>query len=336
MRREWSAWIKSRQWNEFEKLAKTDPSQPLADTVAELERGFPDKPDRRALRKVLFLLGQAGYKPQPIEEGETPAAPVPANLPAEMGYLASTNGMGETMVCYGRESGSVFRWLITELDNRGAVVDASEREVPVDQVEERTAAFRTLEAAGMTGAVVPADFARARIAEVVRKSKGLPSTIAYWRSTLDGVEPIPHPADSLPRDAEADPSKDLLWAFDETMTWRLEFGSMAILVDELGRMETEEGSAGADRNAERYSEAKAKAKALVVDRAVIEDHATRLLDLAYLFHLVKKPGVGELLAAADDLRARGSESFYADFLVQKTFMLYMSELTAASRGQDDE
>ncbi len=48
MRREWTGWIKNRQWGEFEKVAKTDPCQALADTVAELELGFPEKPDRKS------------------------------------------------------------------------------------------------------------------------------------------------------------------------------------------------------------------------------------------------------------------------------------------------
>src|ERR1019366_6525130 len=97
----WSGWIKTRQWSEFEKLAKVEPSQALTDTVAELELGFPDKPDRRALRKILFLLSQAGYEPRELEEhgGDEANFVEPLNV----AFIVSPDGAGDTVLTVGRE-----------------------------------------------------------------------------------------------------------------------------------------------------------------------------------------------------------------------------------------
>ena len=111
MRREWSVWIKTRQWSEFEKLAKVEPSQSLADTIAELELGFPDKPDRRALRKILFLLAQAGYEPREIEETVDDRPKVGA--PFSVAFMVSPDGSGDTVFTVGREEKGRVVWLIT-------------------------------------------------------------------------------------------------------------------------------------------------------------------------------------------------------------------------------
>src|ERR1700723_3120405 len=120
MRREWSGWIRTRQWSEFEKLAKVEPSQALTDTIAELELGFPDKPDRRALRKVLFLLAQAGYEPRDIEEPIVEQARLATPLAAA--FMVSPDGTGDTVLTVGREERGRVAWLIAHLTFRDGII----------------------------------------------------------------------------------------------------------------------------------------------------------------------------------------------------------------------
>ena len=109
MRREWADAIKNRRWDELERLAKWEPDQQLCDTIAELERGIAEKPDRKALRKILFMLAKAGFTPVPAESAEVSMAP--GGIPLAAAFMMSADATGDTPVTYGVESGSRFKWI---------------------------------------------------------------------------------------------------------------------------------------------------------------------------------------------------------------------------------
>lgn len=70
MRWEWSDWVRYRRWEQFELLAKHDPSQQLCDTVSELVKTIGSKADEKALKRVLFLMRNRGYEPNEPRAGD--------------------------------------------------------------------------------------------------------------------------------------------------------------------------------------------------------------------------------------------------------------------------
>lgn len=333
MRREWSGWIKNRQWSEFERLAKTDPNQALADIVAELERGFPEKADRRALRKVLFLLGQAGIKPQPIELPEEEAV---EEKPFEFGYLVSADGRGDAVVSYGVQEGKRVRWLVAHLNGKKGVTDAAEEDFNLEDSQLRVK--RLMESAPrpfISAAISPA-LAIGMVADAVAHTKGtLPPVVAYWRSRLREVEMPAHPAEALPRtETDASTRRRVPMMMDATLLWRLELGTAAPLLRELYEAQMDESLSEDEKN-ERTDAALAATRETAFDPETIRDHAHRLRDLAYLLHLNGEEGSGLLLDTLDDLRAKGPQSDYAIGMMDKTVVL-LAETLRSQGAQEEE
>lgn len=332
MRREWSGWIRERRWNEFEKLAKTDPDQTLTDTVAELERGFTEKGDRKALRKVLFLLSQAGYRPTPIEEMEPEGTP--KALPKEFALLESADSYGESVVTYGVQVGDRVRWLVANLSERSGITRAGEEEMPLETAEGHVQRLTQKEGSPFLAAVVSPEYALGRIANAVAKTKGVvPPVIAYWRSRLPAAAEIPHPAEEIPREEIGDETlKALPYEVEAALPWRLELGAVSPLLREIyeaqAEIEDQEEKAAASK---RAIEA---ARESLFTPDVVHDHANRLLDLAYLVHLHGKEGAGRIVYAADDLRQKGHLSEYGAGLLDKTlFVLIESFRKESQRAQ---
>jgi hypothetical protein len=324
MRREWSGWIKNRQWSEFEKLAKTDPNQALADVVAELERGFPEKADRRALRKILFLLGQAGIKPQPIE---LPEEEVVEEKPFEFGYLVSADGRGDAVVSYGVQEGKRVRWLVAHLNGKNGVTDASEEDFSLE--DSKTRVKNLMESAPKPFIAAPIDPALAigMVADAVAHSKGtLPPVVAYWRSRFREVTMPEHPAETLPREETDERTRRRVpMMMDATLLWRLELGVAAPLLRDLYEAQMDDALSDDEKNA-RTDAALEAARESAFTPGILRDHEHRLRDLAYVLHLRGEGGSGILLSTLDDLRAKGAQSDYAIGMMDKTVVLLAETL----------
>jgi len=326
MRREWSGWIRGRQWDELERVAKREPSQDLADTVRELELGLTDKADRRALRKILFLLANAGFRPTPIEDQS--AAPEVAPR-FEIAFMVSADASGDSVVTYGVEERGRVRWLVAHLNGARGVTRAGEEEQPLDRARAHVERLRQTDPRPFVSAEVPADFALGRIAEAVRGAKsGLPSVIAFWRGRLDGAPVVPHPGEKLPRaaDTTSEDRRRAALAMDESLLWRLELGVASPVLRELQAVRAE--AVDADDRKAKTEAAITRVRAQLFTPEVRLDHETRLLDLAYLLHLRGREGSPLLLAALDDLRERGADSDYARGVLDKTVVLLVNTLEA--------
>ncbi len=328
MRREWSSWIKARQWSEFEKLAKEDPSQSLADTIAELELGFPEKTDKRALRKVLYLLSQSGIEPREIEEfaHEVPA-PTP---PIEVAFMVSSDGLGDSIITYGREEKGRVHWLVAHINARTGVTRAVEDATTLDETHTKLIRLRNMVPTPYVAAEIPLEFAFSRLAEAISITKSLPPVMAYWRSSLPKQILPGHPTDSMPRAKVTEEDFEKFLSEDpSTQSWRLELGSLAPTVMELtdSRVDGEE-SAPIDK--EKWNAVMDSTRKQLFSEEVIKDHRLRLLDLAYLHALKGATHCNTILALADDLLELGSESFYAKQVSLRSLMMYMHALKAAN------
>jgi hypothetical protein len=312
MRREWSAWIKNRQWHEFEKLAKTDPSQPLADTVSELERGFPDKVDRKALKKVLFLLSRSGFVPSAILEGEY--APEELGLqefgPKEFGLLTTAACLGEIHCSYGYTKNDKQIWLHTTIHTTKGILKASEDTMTTESANIWHSRLTNSETETYLIAKVPGSYALGRIAEALANSKAVPSVIAMWRTL---IEKSSIPGDYMPKvsalEAPSDqwPSRATL---EPSLLWRLELGEVAPALDPL--VEIYSKRRGPDEVLlDRLETAMKPFREVAISDSVVKDHGRRLDDLAYILELRADSRAQFAVSYAKELRSRRSESRYA-------------------------
>ena len=328
MRREWSSWIRARQWSEFEKLAKEDPSQGLADTIAELELGFPEKTDKRALRKVLYLLSQSGIEPREIEElaNELHAA-LP---PIEAAFMVSSDGLGDSVITYGREEKGRVHWLVTHINFRTGVTRAVEDTTTLDEAHTKLIRLRNMVPTPYVSAEIPVDYALSRLAHAVSITKSLPPIMAYWRASLPKEIIAGHPTDGISRRKLTDEAfVQFMNEDNSTQSWRLEMGSLAPTIVELSNDRTE-GDENSPIVAEKWQAIMETARKQLFTDEVIEDHRMRLLDLAYLYTR-KEMGVAEtVLAMADNLLELGPDSFYAKQIANRSLMVYLHTLRAAN------
>jgi hypothetical protein len=339
MRREWSSWIRTRQWSEFEKLAKADPSQGLADTIAELELGFPEKTDKRALRKVLYLLSQAGFEPREIEEFAA-RLDVPI-VPIEAAFMVSPDGLGDTVITYGLEERGRVGWLVAHLNSRTGVTRAVEDATTLDEAHTRLIRLRNLTPSPFISSEVPVEFALSRLSKAISITKSLPPVVAYWRARLPKEATQSHPMDAVARKKFEDETLKAFLTNDEaTMSWRLEMGSLAPALSELFDEKFEQD---AERQvaAEKWEATMSTARKQLFNGETIADHRVRLLDLAYLSQLKGLATSDMLLALADNLSEFGPESVYANTIAAKSMLLFVHSLRAANakeaaRAKEDD
>jgi len=316
MRREWTGWIRERKWREFESLAKTDPSQPLADTVAELEIGFPDKADRKALRKVLFLLARQGYHPRDIEEREE--APATPEVREDFAFATGPDANGIATLSYCRHVGGKCRMFFADYGD-DFVQRAEDSEMTPEKasllLREVTEILHETPNYGR----VSTDFARWRLSQVMNASRQiLPSTATYWRAFLDDASATGHPADLLPFKSAS--CEDLREFLSEPFLprWEVPYDLLqpvarVVFADALVQKWNFD-----QFRAEVQKRVNFAREELVTDK-VIRLHVLRLKDMAYIWKTRNEPSSEMALAVADDLETRGNASEYATLLVQRAF-----------------
>lgn len=330
MRREWTDAVKNRRWDELERLAKWEPDQQLCDTVAELERGIEDKPDRKALRKILFVLAKAGFAPAPVEE--LPHGTTPESQPLEVAFMMSADASGDTPVTYGTRRGGKFKWITAYIHETKGVRRASEETMAVEDGIKRAETLRKSSAPPFLSAEVDPAFALSRIKAAVAKNRPgtIPEAIAFWRSAIDRAVESPHPSKNL-KAAKTKPSEraeDVL-LMEPTMSWRIELGAATPIMERM--YEAQQASKDLEEAAQKEAvrEAGVQARKGVLTPEVISDHSMRLRDLAHIMHLKGDEAFGKVLAAAEELEKKGADSEYAKGLVDKTVVIYVETMKRA-------
>ncbi|HEY0868434.1 MAG TPA: hypothetical protein VGE01_13700 [Fimbriimonas sp.] len=328
MRKEWSGWIKTRQWRAFEQEARSDPSQMLADTIGELLKGFDDKSDRRALKRILYFLEKAGYTPQEPDEDNQPPTD---RAPFERAYMVSADAQGDTTVVYAYQRDRKVRWLLARINETLGVVGAKEEECAAEEAEAKAARYAESRVFPSVMAEVPAPFARWRLKRALALNRnGAPTTIAYWRSHLEQASEVPHPALELPRQAATeDDLRTTAVGMDPTLMWRLELGAATPLLRSLQEAHLDRAEISENDRRTRTDAIIDEARNEAFNEIAIQDHATRLLDLAYLLDRAGQAGSGLLMAAYDELRERGCDSQYARGVMDKTVVIYVETMRAA-------
>ncbi len=334
MRREWSDWIKTRQWGQFEKLAKSEPSQHLTDTVAELELGIPEKRERRSLRKILYLLAQAGFEPTEVENAASESTHPASRL--SIAFMVSPESAGESVLTYGREDKGRVAWLIAHLSPREGITQALEDTTTLDETQARIRRLRGLQPSPSLSAEVPVDFALNRLAVAAESTKVLPPILAYWRALLPREPDRTHPAESLPRASSTpDQLRDFLVKFKPLRFWRLELGSVVPALEAFIEAHGDKATSEETGDSEWWGNTLTADRAKLFTDDLIEDHRSRLLDLAYVVHLKQGHESATLLALADDLRVNGPESAYAKLITTKSLIFLFEILKRSAESRSD-
>lgn len=325
MRREWAGLIKNRRWDEFEVLAKREPDQILCDTVAELERGFTEKADRKALKKVLWLLEKAGYSPSPVEEDSAPSSTEPESG-LEAAFMMSADARGDTPITYGIEANGRVRWLTVYVNEARGLTHASEETMSASDGRARLSTLRERQAPPYLSGEIDPGYALSRFKRALAKNRQgtVPAAVAYWRSAIEKATDMPHPSLALKaaKTKASERSEEIL-LMDPTLSWRLELGATTPVLEMM--YEAQQSHKDADEEARKAATKAAgeAARPLVITPEVVADHAMRLRDLAWLMHLQGDERFGKVLAAADELEKKGPDSEYGKGLVDKTVVIFV-------------
>ncbi len=333
MRREWAGLIRLRRWSELEAVAKDEPNQQLADTLAELELGLAEKADRRALRRILFLLARKGFTPssEVVAQAEGQDAG-----PYRMGFLTAADGRGDTVVIYAREERGRVRWLTAALNATKGIVQASEETCRAEDAESFCARVRATLAAGALAAEVEPEYALFRIAEPLQTFPNghVPPTIAYWRVRLADAEVRPHPSAGIePSECDAESRRSVALRLPGARAWRLELGTGAPIVKDLHDLHASLEGVPEEERRKRSEALLADARVKLFTSDVVADHALRLRDLAFLLQANRMEGAGDAISAAEDLEQNGPESEYAKATAAKTVLLLAESWRRAAEAR---
>jgi hypothetical protein len=334
MKREWTDAIENRRWDELERLAKWEPDQQLCDTIANLERGTQEKSDRKALRRILWIIEKAGFHPTPSEDEATPPES-PAQV--EKAFMMSADAAGDTPITYGYKTGSKYRWLTAYVHETKGIKRASEETLSVEEGEQRADRLQNLKAPPYFSSEVDPRFALARIKSALSKNRQgtIPEAVAFWRTVIDKAEDFPHPSYDLKasKTTPAEQSEDVL-LMDATMSWRIELGAATPILEQMYEAQQANIDQGEEAQREAVKEAGVVARRVVLTPGILADHAMRLRDLAYLMHSNGDEDYGKVLADAEDLEKKGPDSEYAKGLVDKTVVIYVETMKRAEKSSD--
>lgn len=327
MRREWQDAIENRRWDEFERLVKWEPDQELCDTLAKVASEVTDKADKKALKKILWLLEKEGFKADEAIE-----APEENKAPLEIAFMMSADAIGDTPITYGYETGGKFRWLNTYVHETKGLKRASDETMSLEEARQRIDVLKVASSPPYLSGSVEPKFALWRIKRALGKNKPgtVPQAVAFWRAVIDKATELPHPTKSLKagKTKAAERAEDIL-LMDSTLSWRIELGAATPIMEAMYLAQEANKDADDEKQKEAVKLAGVEARKNVLTEEILTEHAMRLRDLAYLMNQRGEESYAKVLAAAEELEKKGPESEYAKGLVDKTVVIYVETMKKA-------
>lgn len=329
MRREWQDAIENRRWDEFERLVKWEPDQELCDTLAQVAAEVTDKADKKALKKILWLLEKEGFKaeePVEVAQDEKPATPT------TVAFMMSSDAVGDTPITYGYETAGKFRWLNTYVHETKGLKRASDETMSLEDARQRIDVLKVASSPPyLSGSVDPA-YALWRIKRALAKNKPgtIPQAVAFWRAVIDKATEVAHPTKGLKaaKTKASERAEDIL-LMDTTLTWRIELGAATPIMEAMYLAQEANKDADEEKQKEAVKEAGVEARKAVLTEEVLSEHAMRLRDLAFLMHQKGDEAYAKVLASVEELEKKGTESEYAKGLVDKTVVIYVETMKKA-------
>ena len=324
MRREWQDAIENRRWDEFERLVKWEPDQELCDTLAKVASEVTDKADKKALKKILWLLEKEGFKADKIEE-----APAESGVPLTIAFMMSSDAIGDTPITYGYESGGKFRWLNTYVHETKGLKRASDETMSLEEAKQRIEVLKVASSPPFLSGLVDPAYALWRIKRALAKNKPgtIPQAVAFWRSAIDKATEVAHPTKGLKagKTKASERAEDIL-LMDSTLAWRIELGAATPIMEAMYLAQEANKDADEEKQKEAVKEAGVEARKSVLTEDILNEHTMRLRDLAFLMHQKGDENYAKVLASVEELEKTGVESEYAKGLVDKTVVIYVETM----------
>lgn len=315
MRLEWGSAIANRRWDVLENVAKKNPSQQLCDTAHELLLGMELKSDRRALKKVLYLLEQGGFTPT-VQAPESPLEQLADRVILAAHTKPETHGGASYVVCI--QQGVNNRFLHLQFHERTRFAHAFKKDVPVRATQPLIKNFDRLLTSGYRP--ISPDFCLFRIARsLMYQVHGTkPRFDHLWLEIFSRVREVEHPGSRVqPATATSAQRQAYLQNHPDFQKWRCGICELDPIWQEIQPLRMEYVH-NRTLMVERLTEWFLDNRTYFFDPAFYDDHCLRLLD-----HIAWETTSGEgqpamTAALLEDLQKRRSRSDYAEFILRLT------------------
>ncbi len=320
MRPEYFEAIRYRRWSELEFYAKKWPEQALADTVYQLAETIGSKPDRKALKRILWILEREGFSGRDYED---------RNEPSEKMLRSRKFLMAGICVDFSKDATHFFI-----MGRRGA-----EYEVLLVAVRDsdREYHLETLGPGRITGAPnmvklwesvfpenkceVDPNYVAGRILEALRTGSPSDTSIklpSWWQRAFESAEAVSHPSCEIS-------------VRPMTSSGRQKVLQSVPLIGNLFIPFYADNEMWTDFHAVRWfsdiddSQKKAEIHKILMDSLdrvitddLVEDYEQRLLDTAYILHCQGNPNAGGVIELAKDFALRRERSDFGQRLLLNT------------------
>lgn len=324
MRFEWSDWVRYHRWDQFELLAKSDPSQQLCDTVFELSIGFTDKTEVKKLKKILYILKLAGFEPTDPERLD----PEPPKLPklGGVGIMQSCDPHGWRGYFFGQFiGGEIHGLLVVTLEEYGIVqitpVRFHEKVWEVmkpDLLDKHPAPFKAMVDPAYVLHRIRSAYENRNPAQDGKESKV--KLNAYWRQQLQRVPvDFPHPAQNHIIATGVGPEFRLVVMREHEFVnrFRIFIPPDDPLWTEFHTVRWDETLTPEDRQA-KYLESLIRERHRLCTDFVVQDMVLRFLDLAYMHQDPNNKEAWAIMHLAEHLQEKRSRSEVFEALLEAT------------------
>ncbi len=318
MRFEWSNSIRNRRWQDFEALAKKQPSQQLCDTVNELLKGIEEPNERKILKKALYLVKLAGFNPSP----ELPQEPEAPHLPkiGSYGIMLSPDGAGYVGYFFGIIKGADLHYTLIIAVHRYNFIHVIVGKVqPLVWPTMRDDLLKDAPAP-LVAEVDPA-YVLHRIRrdwEKRREDRTKGKFNAFWKQLFTHVPTeFPHPAASFPESEDIGPERRRSLMQDSAcIKWRLHFPPDDPLWEPIHAIRWDEELESEERK-EILREMLMTDSVRLCSKEELEDMIERFHDCALILGQ-DDPKAGEMVHAANHLKKHRWRSEIFEQIVMHT------------------
>lgn len=331
MRLEWLPWIRQRNWQAFDDLARSEPSWLLFETVRELALGYPNDDDRDRLRLVLRTLSEQGYADEQSKSVESPA---PVAQRPESYYLPCSPYQLASMTCSdatGRAAYNLFykkngeSFNILAVGRHGEFPDFRQhkRWKTVMLPFNRAKGFKTEPPPGYFWhveapfALVAAKVARNYADEALRQEHGVPPWV--YRDLCKYAKNLPHPAATWQSEVAGEELQTGGWkGIKEMTTWILPVNWETTCMQRIGK-ETIDGDLFSPENTEKRMAIYHEHWDEALSPELLDLTTERLNDLAFVLARICR--WDDALAVASLARAvveQGRDAPFFESILQQT------------------
>ncbi|MBX7132957.1 MAG: hypothetical protein K1X67_09805 [Fimbriimonadaceae bacterium] len=325
MRLEWGHWISQHRWDFFEYQAKKNPSQQLCDTVAELEAGLEAKGEKRELKRILYLLKQAGYEPTPLHKpnelhhwNKRPLT----TRPGVKAFMSPPDHAGGNLFYYFWPKGRLLHLASMRVCTLARHYVHAHQWGPLNSMPRRIETIKGhARSLDQTIREVHTDFALSRMAQSWRDSFTEEHVDAFPKDLIrqfSELAPVRHPALDLPLRSVTDEDCRTLWLqYPQSARWRIWLGCDHEIMGQIHSIRWDPDFSESQK-LDQLRELMFRERRWIFDENMIRSNAQRFRDMAYLLALDGNVDSEKFAAIALEIESRGPASTFLSACLEVT------------------